>query len=540
MNETLSSPFGFPSWEGDWNPRALLSIHLAPYLLGIIMIAITKYTWATTDSNLKKLPSVNPAGFFSMARAQQEFVHSANELLQKARDLYPNRPYRMTTDSGDAVVLQSEAMEEIRNSPGLSFFGTFAQERICEVPGFEPLAALGVNGELIQIVTRKWLTRSLDQVTSPLSEETSFALKTILGESTEWREATITPMSYDLTSRISSRVFLGQELSRNEDWLRIAKGYTASILTGNNKLREYPVHLRPYIGRLPLIPECGRAREYYTRAKKLIGSVMKEREEMRQAAKLAGQPAPIFNDALEWINQESKARNLKYDPATFQMILSFVAIGTTTDALHTTLTDLIQHPEALQAVREEIIHVLRAQGWKKSSLYHMKLLDSVIKESQRIKPVFSAMRRSVDVETRLSDGTVLKKGSRIYIDTHRMLDPAVYENPAEWKADRYLELRSHPGKEHMAQLVATSTDHMGFGHGEHACPGRFFAATQLKIALCHMLINYDWKLAPGTDIKFVEIGFRQRANPATKVLYRKREALNFDIDSVEGGITATL
>jgi cytochrome P450 monooxygenase-2 len=138
----------------------------------------------------------------------------------------------------------------------------------------------------------------------------------------------------------------------------------------------------------------------------------------------------------------------------------------------------------------------------------------------------------VEADTKLSDGTVLKKGSRLHVDTHRMVDPTVYENPEEWKPNRFLELRSQPGKEHMAQLVTTSADHFAFGHGEHACPGRFFAANEVKIALCHLLMKYDWKLAPGTDTSTLNIGLSQRANPTTKVLYRMREKVELDIDSI--------
>ena len=142
------------------------------------------------------------------------------------------------------------------------------------------------------------------------------------------------------------------------------------------------------------------------------------------------------------------------------------------------------------------------------------------------------MRRLVEADITLSDGTLVKKGMRIHIDTHRMVDPEVYENPEEWKGSRFYDLRSQPGKEHLAQLVTTSVDHIGFGHGNHACPGRFFAASELKIALCHLLMKYDWKLSPGTPTNIVQLGFSQRANPATKVLYRRRKSMEIDIDSI--------
>ncbi|KAI0449875.1 cytochrome P450 monooxygenase [Xylaria acuta] len=548
MNETFLSNFGFSSLENGRSPRALLSVHPAPYVLAIVLVLSTTYAWATSNPSLKKLPYVNPSNLFSNAQAKREYRYSAKTILQKARKQYPNQPYRMTTEYGEVVMLQSEWFNEIRNLPGLSFFGTFSQERICEIPGFEPLAALGSSGKLVQIIARKQLTKLLAQVTAPLSEEIAHAVTINLGQSTgqrpiiihnfhrtklifeEWREITIAHALLDITARMSSRIFLGEELARDEEWLRITKNYTVDAVGAVIVLSKYPVNLRPYIGWL--FPECRRVKDYYKRTRNVINPILKKRQDMKQAALAAGQPAPVFNDALEWIEQESKELNSGYDAVIFQLILSTVAISTTADLLQSVLVDLIQHPESMQAVRHEIVHVLGQEGWKKSSLYNLKLLDSVIKETQRIRPLFTAMRRAVEADTVLSDGTVVKKGSRVHIDTHRMEDPEVYENPEVWKGDRFLELRSQPGKEHLAQLVTTSVDHFGFGHGEHACPGRFFAANEIKITLCHLLMKYDWELAPETDTNAVRIGFSQRANAATKVLYRKRQTAELDVDLI--------
>lgn len=70
MNETALFRFGFPSWEEGWNPRALVSGSSAPYLLGLALVMLTTYVWSTSNPSLKKLPYVNPAGFFSDARAK--------------------------------------------------------------------------------------------------------------------------------------------------------------------------------------------------------------------------------------------------------------------------------------------------------------------------------------------------------------------------------------------------------------------------------------------------------------------------------------
>jgi cytochrome P450 len=49
------------------------------------------------------------------------------------------------------------------------------------------------------------------------------------------------------------------------------------------------------------------------------------------------------------------------------------------------ILELAHHPEIIAPLREEISRVLKTEGWKKSALYNMKLLDSVIKESLRMQ-----------------------------------------------------------------------------------------------------------------------------------------------------------
>ena len=38
---------------------------------------------------------------------------------------------------------------------------------------------------------------------------------------------------------------------------------------------------------------------------------------------------------------------------------------------------------------------------------------------------------------------------------------------------------------------------MSFGFGRHACPGRFFAANEIKLILARLLLDYDIRMPPG-------------------------------------------
>ena len=71
-----------------------------------------------------------------------------------------------------------------------------------------------------------------------------------------------------------------------------------------------------------------------------------------------------------------------------QLALSTAAIHTTTDLLTQTILDLCGREDLIQELRKEIIEVLGADGWDKSTMYKLKLMDSVINFSlYRVKPM---------------------------------------------------------------------------------------------------------------------------------------------------------
>ena len=44
---------------------------------------------------------------------------------------------------------------------------------------------------------------------------------------------------------------------------------------------------------------------------------------------------------------------------------------------------------------------------------------------------------------------------------------------------------------------------MNFGHGRHACPGRFFAALEMKLLLVYVVMNYDVRVIGKRPDNFV-------------------------------------
>ncbi|KAM0417034.1 hypothetical protein ACHAPT_013000 [Fusarium lateritium] len=261
--------------------------------------------------------------------------------------------------------------------------------------------------------------------------------------------------------------------------------------------------------------------------------LIQRRRELRQAAIAAGEPIPTFNDAIDWSEQEAAIAGSSFDPVISQLTLSLLAVHTTYDLLQQTMIHLARNPQFIEPLRKEVVEMLSADGWKKMSLFKMKFLDSAIKGTKRLKPgSIVTMRRNVTDDITLCNGLKLPKGTRLNDDNRRLNDPTIYENPHVYNPYRFHKMRSEVGKDHMAQLVSTSSNHLGFGHGEHSCPGRFFAANEIKVALCHILVKYDWKLAPNTETTPDTRGMISKSSPVTDILVRRRPWTKIDVDMI--------
>lgn len=99
-------------------------------------------------------------------------------------------------------------------------------------------------------------------------------------------------------------------------------------------------------------------------------------------------PPRTHSDALDWFKEVSEGLGANYDMTGGQVGLSLAAIHTTSNLLTNIMYDLAAYPEYIQALRDEIAAVIAEDGTlKKTSLLKLKLMDSVMKESQRTNPV---------------------------------------------------------------------------------------------------------------------------------------------------------
>lgn len=90
-------------------------------------------------------------------------------------------------------------------------------------------------------------------------------------------------------------------------------------------------------------------------------------------------------DAFGWMVDIAKGRPVNF--VSGQLMLSLAAIHTTTEMTSRAVMHCCQEPGLVNELREEIVRVLKEDGWAKTTLYKMKLLDSFMSEVSRYYPM---------------------------------------------------------------------------------------------------------------------------------------------------------
>ncbi|KAI1843488.1 hypothetical protein JX266_010314 [Neoarthrinium moseri] len=469
------------------------------------------------SNDISKLPLVNGKKPWQWtAREQREkFCLHAKEIIDDALANVGDK-FLLQTENGVELLLSADYANQIKDDEALDFG---KHDMHSYLDGFAPFRQGQSPDRIFHDAIKINLTQDIAKLNIPLSEEASHALQKHWTDNTEWHEIPLKLLAFKIVSQLSSRVFLGEELCRNDDWLQVTVDYTRDSMQAAQDLRLWPRFLRVFA--YWYLPRCRAIRDELKTSRTIVEPVLEKRRLQIQERKKQGLDPIRHLDAMQWMEDSSNGR--PYDPSAAQIMMAIAANFSGSDSLSTLMIFLCQEPQLVEDMRKEIISVMTESKWNKSTLYKLRLMDSVLKESQRMKPAAVAvMRRLALKDTKLHDGTKIPRGTKLMVSTARSWDPEKYPNPERFDGYRFLRMREEQGLE-TAQFVSTTPDALGFGMGKHACPGRFFASNELKIALSHIILKYDFKLAPGAPTKPEFQALFWSANDNARIVIRRRK-----------------
>lgn len=461
-----------------------------------------------------------------------DFLKNGRQILQKGYDQYKSRVFKVRTMGKYVVYVSGRPLvEELRKAPEdvLSFNAAVAEALQTE----HTLGSTIVSNHYHVSIIRSQLTRNLGVLFPDIVDEAKAAFGDNVDakfQENEWVKLPAYDTVMNVVARISNRVFLGLPVCRDPGFIKLSIKITLDVVKSGQLLRPLPRFLRPLAARwFSAVP--GNLKE----STEYVGPIIADRR--RKLAEYGEDWSNKPNDMLMWLMDEATTDEQTMEKlVTRIMTLNFAAVHTSSMSFTHVLFHLAANPEYAAPMREEIQRVADQEGWSKAAFGNMHKLDSFVRESLRVNGIGSvSMNRLALKPYTFADGTHIPVGAYVavpsaamhgdednYDDAHTFKPFRFASESAEVPGDGNVEDEGKTGKIR-PYAVSTSPNFVTFGHGQHACPGRFFAVNELKIMLAHILMNYDVKLEDGVRPPNICFGEVVIPNTKAQVMFRKRQ-----------------
>ncbi|TLD24011.1 hypothetical protein PspLS_06964 [Pyricularia sp. CBS 133598] len=449
------------------------------------------------------MPDLEIAGskkgdWFPYLQAKLRNTMDGQSTVFSAYKEWPERPYALPSFGSikGMVVLPLEWTKDILSQPDnvLNLFDIGIETLQL---GYAFLDNRFNNPPLHVELIAKTLTKNYGSLIPDLVEEAELAFTEQWGRSDEWTAVTVYDTVQKMLGLITNRVTYGLPVSRDPEMRAATMEFVQRSFVSGCLLHNVWKPFRPLVAPLVTLPHRLSLRRY----RKLIVPEIKQRLADLNRGETKGQR----DDFIQWAIQQAQRYEDPYFSkpevlASRALFANYVSIHTSTFSFTHAVLDLAAAgPEVQEEMRQEIVSVLASCNgeWSKKALAKMYKIDSLLRESARLNTFMSVSGNRLITAAeglKLPNGQTLPKGTPIMFPAAPvMLDEAYYPNPLEFQPLRFVPKTKddHEATGGRTAFSCTSMEYMAFGHGKHACPGRFFAAAELKLMLAHVLLEYE-------------------------------------------------
>ncbi|KIJ13842.1 hypothetical protein PAXINDRAFT_80222 [Paxillus involutus ATCC 200175] len=485
------------------------------YGLAGIVVAAFFIAKLSERPNLDAIPTVGSSTWLGSWWASIKCLTKLADVVQEGHEKHKGAPFKVAGLCGWKVVVSGpQFVEDVRKA---SDDELSLMEAANDSLNLEYTLGHDVHHNPYHVaIIRSQLTRNLGILYTDLRDEIVTAFEEILDlRGNEWKSVPAFQTVQTVICRASNRMFVGLPLCRDPNWINLAMGFTLDVIKGGVTIGLFPKVLAPLVARfMTSVPRSAR------RGMKYLGPIIEERR--RHLEEYGKDWADKPNDFLSWLMDHPEASDSSIKDLTLRILsVNFAAIHLFTQALYI----LAANPQYMQPLREEVESIVEKDGWSKGALVKMRKVDSFLTECHRIEGIGCvSVTRKVMKDFTFSDGTVLPKGTLLTTASQAThLDNEIYENAGTFDPFRFANMREEEGEGIKHSYVSTTSEYLAFGHGKHACPGRFFSGTELKAMLAHVVLSYDIKLEDNTTRPCnLHVGIHIVAHPTAKVMFRKR------------------
>ncbi|KAL6231348.1 hypothetical protein BDW75DRAFT_247936 [Aspergillus navahoensis] len=469
--------------------------------------------------------------WFSGARTKLRIITSVREMVEDGFHRYSRfKTAFVLPNIGEPswLVLPPASLREFLSKPDADLDHNIIHEEQLQIKYTQ--GALGQRAATIPLqfdVVRRQLTRQLPLVAAALHDELHKSFQDCWGTDTiAPKEISLLATCFKIVTRTANRIFTGADICRSEAFLEHLRRYSDAVGRAGIIIRLLPRWLRPVVA--PAVTVWYRRDLAICRdicipvIRRRVQQTIEKREDVDCTWE-----APV--DVLQWLIEAALQRNdaAELDPLLLTqrlLMLNFVSIETTAMAITHAIADLYSSPDVehfVAGLQEECEAVLpHEELWTKAQLDQLVRIDSTIRESMRVSdfspiqlPRLVANPHGVDFQSTGNPPLHVPPGIRLCVPAHSIhRDPALHPDPLTYNAFRFV---IEPGvgavdatepAPKRASLATTTDSFLVFGHGRHACPGRFFAAHLMKLMLAYLVQHYDVARLTQPVDKRVQVG----------------------------------
>lgn len=378
------------------------------------------------------------------------------------------------------------------------------------------------------MLIKKDLNRSLENVCSTLGEELGRAFETHFGTDTlSWRDIDLRDTVTKVVAQANSRFTVGAPLCRDPDYLRTLLVINDLLITVGSICSGVPHVIRPLVGGVLGIPMTYQV----SRVKRWLVPLWRDRVRLAQAAR-DGRPVDEPQDHVQMMARYA-IRERPEEVEDYDLIVrricaaNFGAVHQTSIQVSNLILNILaSDPEygTIKALLDESDRILSepepgsddadekapvpsgspvadspaadpasANRWTKARVNRMTLADSASRETLRLHSFAnrSLIRKVMTRDVTTPDGHSLPRGTIVsFLSWPSHTDPEAHADPLSYDPFRFARQAAEEGKK-PPSFVTTSQDYLAFGHGKHACPGRFIVDFELKMMISYILRHYD-------------------------------------------------
>ncbi|KAF4944618.1 hypothetical protein FSARC_14623 [Fusarium sarcochroum] len=354
------------------------------------------------------------------------------------------------------------------------------------------------------LIVKYEMNRVLEIIVNNMKDELHRVFDAEFGTDTEnWKRLDLQKSIKMIVAQAAGRFTVGLPLCRDKDYCRNALEMNDLFIANAGLTGGFPRVLQPAIGSIFGFLVNTKVAQ----AKKWIVPLLRQRLEIVKNQSEEPEPQDHVQMMIRYGLRERQHEMDDEDVLVRRVITqNFSSIhNTQIQVVNLILNVLGSDAEfnTISVLREELDRIVGTDdsiAWTKSAINQMTRADSVSRESIRLGSFGGrAVFRKVLVDNfKTEDGYHIPKGSIIsFLARPAQTDNEVYEDGLKFDPFRFSRARelaeSRNEKAPAASFVSTSPEFLPFGHGKHACPGRFLIDFEMKMILAYALRNYDIK-----------------------------------------------